>query len=129
MSFTESIFDEDDSEVFTLWNRDFYGSPFHSQKIIIDGGLSKKSNSKKLERKYFALTDQFLYYKTDSYELCVRGWMRLDWVRVEYITKIISSPKSNSGERTLYGFQLLRNMKFTEIFTEDHQVFKDWAFH
>jgi serine/threonine protein kinase len=30
MSFTESIFDEEDSEGFTLWNRDFEGSPFHS---------------------------------------------------------------------------------------------------
>ena len=131
MSFTESIFDEEDSEGFTLWNRDFegQGSPFHSQQIIIDGRLTKKSNSKHFERKYFALTDQYLYYKTDAYDLSVRGWMHLDWVRVEYIKKLISSPKSNSTEMTLYGFRFLRNMKFTEIFTEDQQVFCDWAGH
>jgi hypothetical protein len=105
MSFTESIFDEDDSELFTLWNRDFDGSHFHSQQIVIDGGLSKKSNSQKLERKYFALTDQFLYYKADYYDISVRGWMHLDWVRVEYITKIIPCSKSNLGERTFYGFR------------------------
>ena len=66
MSFIKSIFDDDDYSDYTLWKKDFRGSTFLTDKNIVSSPLYKKGKvSKEIEKKYFTLTNNVLFYKAE----------------------------------------------------------------
>lgn len=109
MSIIHSVFDDPDASSFTLWNLDFPGSQFHSEKIRIEGPMTKKASGHgSFEQKWFVLTDKHIWYRTSESSDRIRGWMDLEWVRIEFIPKIseiyTKSPQTKKSPKK-FGFR------------------------
>lgn len=133
MGFINSIFDDEDYAGYNLWRKDFKGSSFLTEKVTICTPLFKKGKvSKEIEEKVFTLAKDCLFYKASHDDNKIRGWVDQTFVRLEFISKSITSGDDgqNDGEsktQQLKGFRLLRNLKYTDIYTDSEENYKQWT--
>ena len=109
-SFMESFFDEP-TPGFKLWEKK--SSTFNEdEEIIIHKGqlakLSKKNN--KWKSRLFVLTNKHLYYKKDEKDKKIRGIMKIDWVRTEFLLE--GNPKNTQFN---FGIRFIKNMKYSDL--------------
>jgi tRNA A-37 threonylcarbamoyl transferase component Bud32 len=121
MTFIDSIFDDDKSKKYSLWKKDFSGSTFDDDKTIIVGYMAKKTTAGEFGKKYFCLTETHLFYRTQATDEKIRGYTPLRWLRAEFEPDIsdIDEFAIDKDDHPLYCIRLLRNKKFTELFTDD----------
>lgn len=70
---------------------------------------------------YFVLTNDFLFLLESETDHTILSLMRTEWVRVDYITKKIPNSKEQ-----IYSFRFVRNMRYTDLWTECPQHFQNW---
>ena len=109
MSFITSIFDDEEPDNFSLWNRDYPNSSFRKEKRKIQGFMVKKAkHTLEYENKWFVVTDKHIWYKVSKNEKIIRGWIDLEWVRVEFIPKLCEVEFNENYQNPilpLYGFR------------------------
>lgn len=62
---------------------------------------------------YFVLTNDFLFLLESEQDHTILSLMWAEWVRVDYITKKIPNSKEQ-----IYSFWFIRNMRYTDLWTE-----------
>jgi hypothetical protein len=68
----------------------------------------KASCNGSFEQKWFVLTDKHIWYRTSQGSDKIRGWMDLEWVRIEFIPKIseiYSNSPQNEKSPKKFGFR------------------------
>ena len=121
------FFDTNESS-FKLWDQPS-SKALRDQKCILSAQFFKRSknDSSYISSRAFVLTQKYLLYKKNLQCRAVRGLMEVERVRVYF-----SSPSErNLAEETeetkhMYAIKFVRNMKYTQIFTKDMEVFKEW---
>jgi serine/threonine protein kinase len=120
----ESYFD-DGNIAFSFWNRPNGSFTISNADIIFQAPLFKLSyKSKTWKERYFVLTSEYFFYLKSEGEPKIIALMKVPWTRVDYL--IEKSPGSQSDH---YCFRFLRNMKYTDLFTEDEVHFQLWRSH
>ena len=112
---------------FKLWTA-ISSSRVKGQHILKASEFYKRSKKNTaLAKRSFHLTEKYLFYKKDEKDRKIRGAMKLDWVRAEFSCPGDSDRIDESEQtRNMYSIKFIRNMKFTEIFTEERAVFEEW---
>jgi hypothetical protein len=132
MEFISSFFDRNDPENFKLW-RSMTPEEIDQDQILHRETFFKRSKKDvELTQRTFFLTHKFLFYKKNESDTKIRGVMELEWVRVEYFTPqdreqandLIEDENDPTSE--LYSIKFIKNLKFTEIFTDNQQIFEFW---
>ena len=89
--------------------------------IIFQAPLSKKQKSTgKLKEYYFVLTKNYLFYLESELKPKIIAMMSTEWVRCDYI---YDKP---DGKNFLYCIRFVRNMRYTDLYTEDEDHFICW---
>lgn len=116
----ESFFDNEyKSNVMWLPPTGCYTIAQHD--IMFQGPLFKVSNrTGQLKERYFVLTEDNLFYLKSEKKPKILSVMPLKWVRVDYLIK------SASGHETSFCFRFIRNMRFTDLFTDSEEFFQAW---
>ena len=70
---------------------------------------------------YFVLTKEFLFFLKSIEEPTMLAVMKTEWVRTDYIYK-----KNPKGSNLLYCIRFIRNMLFTDLWTDSESHFISW---
>jgi hypothetical protein len=117
----DGFFDEVNHSEFKLWVSN-HNEDLLEQLVLSSAVWHKRSKSAKdLSRRLFCLTKTHLYYKKSAHDTKIRGIMPLKFVRVCYIGEELDE----TGE-LIYRIKFVRNLKFSELFTESKEVFLQW---
>lgn len=129
MEFVSSFFDTPNSESFKLW-RSMSPDEIEEGQIIHSDNFFKRSKKDiELTQRKFFLTHKFLFYKKNESDTKIRGAMELEWVRVEYTypeDKDDMLIEEDDPTKDLYSIKFVKNLKFTEIFTDSKDQFEIW---
>jgi len=130
MSFVKSIFD-DDGENFNLWKK--YNGEFDVEKepiLYSSIMLKKQSGPNQFSKRKFYMTQNYLYYKDSDDTPYIRGWTRLEWMRVTFGKDSWDKDKqlatSNQKDQCIYCVSLITNGKYCQLYTESYQIYLDW---
>ena len=94
MSFAVSIFDDDDE--FVLWKKFKGDFDLNKETVIFTAPMLKKSKKPtEYTKKYFYITQNYLYYKDSQNDKNIRGWTKLDWMRVVFSADTIDENESS----------------------------------
>jgi calcium-dependent protein kinase len=125
-----------------------------SEELLLSASFFKRSKKEtELTQREFYLTRKFLYYKKTTDDAKIRGAMQLKNVRMEYsVPQGYVYPKIQQGKEVgeslnkrkkqemadedslsqdsltadLFSIRLIKNMKFTEVYTSDETTFLQW---
>jgi len=153
MKFNQGFFDNTTQGKFKLWIP-ITNEQAREGKLLQQASFFKMPKNKlDMTKRHFYLTEKYLYYKKSIIDSRIRGGMLLKNVRLEYsVPKGYKYPKKNFGnsseeeslnkkkatEKTLsvssedsltknfFSIRLIKNMKYTEIFTEREGTFITW---
>lgn len=124
-AFTESFFDDPNTEGFNLWSKVPEDYQPADEPVLHKGGLFKFSKAKNSwKQRHFVLTEKhLLYYKADPKESDqkVREVIKLHFVRNEYI---VDGHPTNPEFR--YGIKFFKNLKYSELWTKDEEDLRQW---
>lgn len=119
--YLESFFD-DDEHGFRLWSKPSSSFSAKSEKEVFAAYFFKYSKREnKWKERYFVLTDKHLIYYKDSTASKIKGLMKLNWVRNEYITDGHAQNKEFQ-----YGVRFIKNMKYSDLWLKDEGLFNKW---
>ena len=119
-----SIFDSiQQPEDYKLWTK--VTKKIQEQEVLISGLVGKKSvKASRIEKRIFYLTKTHLYYRRRGGEGAKLGKaMDLSWVRLSHEVEPIQLDEAN-GFR--FCFKLVKNMKYTMLYFEEEDKFKNW---
>ena len=121
MLFVRSIFDEKSDPKFKLWYKP--NCEFEDDEIIFHAKFGKKKthDSNEIAERVYYLTKTCIFYKKSEDDPKVRGVLSLKMTRLHYTE--LDEPVWKDYK---YSLTFVRNKKFTEIFTDNGDVFKDW---
>jgi len=120
-NFLESFFDDNQSS-FKLWSKKTDEIKLDKEIKIFQSPLHKLSRKNtKWKERFFVLTNKHLIYYRDDTESKIRGVMKLQWVRNEYLTDGHPSNKSYK-----YGIRFIKNMKYSDLWLKEESDFKKW---
>jgi serine/threonine protein kinase len=121
---TESLFDTN-TKGFTLWRSPNGIFSVSKSDIIFQASLYKMSKkSDECKMRFFVLTDKYLFYLESEDNPKMIAVMSTKWVRVDYIVTPATETKPST-----FVFRFVRNMKFTDLCTEDKCLFEEWKSH
>lgn len=121
----ESFFDEDAKEGYRLWQPPRGTIEISQDDIIFQAPLcqtSKRTN--KWKERYFVLTADHLYLIHSEEQPHILAVMKTEWVRVDFITSKTMDDKINH-----YCIRFIRNMTYTDLWTDDQEHFNNWYSH
>ena len=127
MSFAVSIFDDDDE--FVLWKKFKGDFDLNKETVIFTAPMLKKSKKPtEYTKKYFYITQNYLYYKDSQNDKNIRGWTKLDWMRVVFSADTIDENESSEQSKERVGgsyfcIRLIRNCKYCQLYAEDKDTF------
>lgn len=70
---------------------------------------------------YFVLTKDFLFLLKSAENPEIMALMRCEWVRVDYISK-----KLPNSRDILYCLRFIRNMRYTDLWTDSQSHYTNW---
>jgi len=119
--FVKSIFDDKSNPKFRLWNKP--ECDFEDDEIIFHAPFAKKKShdSDEMEERIYFLTKSYIFYKKSLEDSQVRSVLDLKMTRLHY-----TEHELPVWDAYKYSLTFIRNRKFTEIFTDNHEVFKEW---
>jgi hypothetical protein len=101
---------------YKLWQEPQGAIEISPADIVFQAPLSRICpKTGELRTNYFVLTKTALVMLESETDHSILSVLSTDWVRVDYITKTLSS----SSEK-LFVFRFVRNMRYTDLFTNDH---------
>jgi len=120
----ESFFDNNEQS-FQLWRQPNGSYTISNSEILFQAPLSKLSaKTGKWKERYFVLTPDYFFYLKSETQPTILAVMPTQWTRVDYLIE-----KSLDGQSEHYCFRFIRNMKFTDLFTDDESHFQVWRNH
>ena len=120
------FFDTNESS-FKLWTQASSKSLKKQIPLLSSQFFKRSKDSKTLSDRTFILTSKYIFYKKSLQSRAVRGLMVLEGVRAEFLSPAERDLADEGKEtRHMYAIKFVRNMKYTEIFTEDVEVFDAW---
>lgn len=119
--FVKSIFDDKSNTKFKLWYK-----PEHTieeDEVIFHANFGKKKthDSNEIEERVYFLTKSCIFYKKSVDDPKIRSVLDLKMTRLHY-----TEHETPVWGNYKYSLTFVRNRKFTEIFTENEEVFKEW---
>ncbi len=118
--FIESFFDENDSS-FKLWTKKVKNLEIDTNEIIYKGKMSKiNRKTNKTKERFFILTKNNLYYLKNEKSNKIRGLMKIEWVRTEYIEETITK------EKMRYCIRFIKNLKYCDFIVNQESCFEIW---
>lgn len=121
MSFIEGFFDDESISNYKLWSSK-YDPEILKEPILATSVWGKRSkNAHQLAERCFILTPNHLYYKKRPDDNKIRGVMNLKFARTEFDGDSLEE----NGE-FIFSIKFIKNLKFTEIFTKDKEVYLQW---
>ena len=121
-----SFFDTNESS-FKLWTPASSKKAKKERPVLTSDFLKRSKQSSVLTKRSFILTENHLFYRKISDGDKIRGAMKLEWVRAEfYAPGEAGRIDEFEDTKDMYVIKFIRNMKFTEIFTEEKEVFHKW---
>lgn len=121
----ESFFDEDAREGYRLWHTPSGPVEISQEDIIFQAPLcqtTKRSN--KWKERYLVLTADYLYLLHSEEEPRMLSMMKTEWVRVDFIKS-----KTMDEKVTHFCIRFVRNMVYTDLWTDDEEHFNAWYSH
>lgn len=116
----ESFFDQNINN-FVLWKPPTGCYTIAQNDILFQGPLYKVSHKTgQWKERYFVLTENYLFYLKSEDKPKIISVMPVQWVRVDYIIK-----STQSGAST-FCFRFIRNMRYTDLFTDSQEFFDAW---
>lgn len=116
----ESFFDQDIKD-FILWRPPSGCYTITQNDILFQGPLYKISHKTgQWKERYFVLTEENLFYLKSEEKPKIISVMPVQWVRVDYLVK--TNP---SGSNT-FCFRFIRNMRYTDLYTDSEDFFQAW---
>lgn len=121
MLFVKSIFDDKSNPKFKLWYKPDY--EFEDEEIILHANFGKKKTheSNEIAERVYFLTKSHIFYKQSVDDPKVRGALSLKMIRLH--AQELETPV---WENYKYTLTFVKNRKFTEIFTDNQDTFKEW---
>lgn len=119
--YLESFFD-DDQPHFKLWSKASTEFNLDKEERVFSAYFYKHSKREnQWKERFFVLTNKHLVYYKDSTESKIKGLMKLDWVRNEYITD--GHPQNKEFG---YGVRFIKNLKYSDLWLKDKDLFDKW---
>ena len=116
----DSFFDQDVKN-FVLWRPPTGCFTITQNDILFQGPLFKISHKTgQWKERYFVLTEENLFYLKSEEKPKIISVMPIQWVRVDYLVK--STP---TGSNT-FCFKFIKNMRYTDLFTDSEDYFQAW---
>lgn len=121
MIFAKSIFDEKSNPKFKLWYKPEV--QFEEDEIILSASFGKKKahESNEISERMYYLTKSCIFYKKSDDDPKVKGVLDLKMTRLHF--NELDTP---IWENYKYSLTFVRNRKFTEIYTDNEETFKEW---
>lgn len=121
MLFVKSIFDDKSNPKFKLWFKP--NVEFEDEEVILHACFGKKKTheSNEIAERIYFLTKTCIFYKQSLDDTKVRGVLSLKMTRLHYQEHEVAVWKDYK-----YSLTFVRNRKFTEIFTDNQDTFKEW---
>ena len=121
----DSLFDAEQDAPFRLWKRASSSIEINQNDIIFQAPLFTAAPKKKTwKERYFVLTAKRLYLLKSEHEPQILAYMDTQWVRIDFIM-----PKASTGDTNGFCFKFIRNMVFTDLWTDDEDHFNEWVKH
>lgn len=121
--FVKSIFDDQKqvSSKFKLWSKP--DIEFCEEDIIISSPFGKKKDrdSNEVSERIYFLTKTHIFYKASYEDPEIRGVLALNMTRLHH--QILTEPVYGDYS---YSLTFVRNRKFTEIYTNKEDTYKEW---
>lgn len=118
--FVESFFDQNDTS-FKLWSKKAKKLEINPSDILHKGKMSKiNRKTNKTKDRYFILTKKNLYYLKSEKSNKIRGVMKTDWVRTEYLEENIGN------EKTRYCVRFIKNLKYCDFIINKNSNYQIW---
>ena len=127
--FAESIFDDNDK--FNLWKKYNDEVEIKKEKVLYCSTMLKKTTeSKSFSKKYFFITQNYLYYKNSQKDKNIEGWTKINWMRVLFDSEVYNKRKppgmNKESDKDIYCIRLIRNRKYIQLYTKDHKTYLEW---
>lgn len=120
----DSFFD-DGKEGYSLWQSPSGSYSISQADIIFQAPLLKISTkTNKFKERYFVLTNDYLFHLKSEVAPKILAIMPLQYVRVDYL-----SNKPFDGKESNFCFRFVRNMRYTDLYTDDESHFEEWRKH
>lgn len=121
----ESFFDDDNREGFRLWRTPDGPVEISQEDIIFQAPLCQTTKrSSKWKERYLVLTNEHLYLLHSEEEPRMLSMMKNEWVRVDFIKS-----KTMDEKVTHFCIRFIRNMTYTDLWTDDEEHFNNWYQH
>lgn len=121
----DSFFDNERDPQFQLWKKPFNSIEITKADIIFQAPLYTASPKKKTwKERYFVLTAKRLFLLKSEQEPHILAYMETQWVRLDFI-----KPKPKDDKMTGFCFKFIRNMIYTDLWTDDEDHFNEWIKH
>ena len=118
--FVESFFDQNDTN-FKLWSKKVKKLEINPSEILYKGKMSKiNRKTNKTKDRFFILTEKNLYYLKSEKSNKIRGVMKTDWVRTEYLEENISKDKVR------YCVRFIKNLKYCDFIINKKSNYETW---
>lgn len=120
----ESFFDSKEKN-FSLWEKPSGDIVIDEKEILFQAPLYRVLNDNMAESRefYFVLTKKYMFMLKSEEEPRILRVMRTKWVRCDY-QKVKND--GNMGESSVFTILLIRNMRYTKLFTLDGSHFMKW---
>lgn len=117
----ESFFDVP-MQKYQLWEEPQGAIEIEQEEIIFQAPLNKIcAKTGQYKTHYFVLTKDFLFLLKSAENPEIMTMMRTEWVWVDYIPK-----KLPNSRDVLYCFRFIRNMRYTDLWTDSQVHFTNW---
>ena len=121
----ESIFDTAYQAEHSLWQRSIKSIEIEQSSIIFQKEMSlfsKKFND--LKERFLVLTPHYLFLLKTEKNPLILSVMDIKWVRAEF-----TYPSNALKYKDHFKIRLIKNMIFTDLWTKDASVFREWEKH
>jgi serine/threonine protein kinase len=121
MLFAKSIFDEKSNPSFKLWFKP--DCEFDDDEVVLQASFGKKKTheSNEISERMYYLTKSCIFYKKSDDDPRVKGVLSLKMTRLHY-----NELETPVWKNFKYSLTFVRNRKFTEIYTDNEDTFKEW---
>ena len=123
----ESFFDVKEKN-FSLWEKPSGDIVIDEKEILFQAPLYRVINDNIAESRefYFVLTKKYLFMLKSEEEPRILRVMKTKWVRCDY--QKVKNDDGNS-DSSIFTILLIRNMRYTKLFTLDNSHFSKWKTH
>lgn len=121
----DSFFDTERELTFCLWRKPSDSVEITQADIIFQAPLfTASSKTKTTKERYVVLTARRLFLLKSEQKPHILAYMDTKWVRVDFI-----KPKMSPEGGGSFCFKFIRNMVFTDLWTDDEDHFNEWVKH